>query len=255
MKVKKAILITGAGSGIGKATAELFHRQGWRVGLLDINGLALQALSDQLDNCWYRQLNVTDADAVTAAIVSFAQVHDNKLDCLFNSAGILYMGAFEDVALDDHHRTFDVNVSGLMNCCYAALPYLKNAGNAVVLNMSSASALYGVPQLASYSASKFAVRGLTEALNIEWQPYGIQVCDLMPPFVNTPMVNEQARTPKVVQRLGVNLQAEDVAKAAWKALQDKQVHHPVGLQFSALMNLSKLLPSNFTRLIMSVLSR
>ncbi|MCG8610413.1 MAG: SDR family NAD(P)-dependent oxidoreductase, partial [Pseudomonadales bacterium] len=162
---------------------------------------------------------------------------------------------FEQIELTEHRRTFDINVMGLMNVCHAAFPFLKETKGAKIINMSSASALYGVPHLASYSASKFAVRGLTEALNIEWQKFDIHVCDVMPPFVNTPMVTEQEVTPAVVKRLGVNLDPDDVANAAWTAMNNQAVHFPVGLQFASLMRMSKVLPAKATRLMMDVLSR
>jgi short-subunit dehydrogenase len=122
--------------------------------------------------------------------------------------------------------------------------------------MSSASALYGVPHLASYSASKFAVRGLTEALDLEWRRHGIRVQDLMPPFVNTGMVNKQAFEAPVVRRMGVKLSADDVARAAFDTLQgDPRVHVPVGLPFRFTVLLEKVMPQRATRALMAWLSR
>ncbi len=101
-----------------------------------------------------------------AAVAAFAATAEGRLDVLFNSAGVLRMGHFEDLSAEQHRFTLDVNVAGTLQMFLAALPYLKKARRPRVINMSSASALYGVPHLASYSASKFAVRGLTEALGI-----------------------------------------------------------------------------------------
>jgi short-subunit dehydrogenase len=121
--------------------------------------------------------------------------------------------------------------------------------------MSSASALYGTPHLASYSASKFAVRGLTEALNIEWANHDIRVSDIMPPFVNTNMVKSQQYQAPVLKRLGVTLDAEDVAKAVWRSVGSDSVHHPVGKKFKAAMLTNKLLPTQASRKLMALLSR
>src|SRR5690554_2626786 len=185
----KNILITGAGSGIGLATARLFHERGWTVGLLELDPAALEAAAAQLgsERVWQRAVDVTDAAALKAAIDAFAEAQAGRLHCLFNCAGLLDIGRFEDVDLARHERMMRVNVLGVLNGCHAAFPYLKATPGARVVNMSSASALYGVPQFASYSASKFAVRGLTEALNLEWAEHDITVSDIMPPFVSTNM--------------------------------------------------------------------
>jgi NAD(P)-dependent dehydrogenase (short-subunit alcohol dehydrogenase family) len=249
------ILISGAASGIGAATARLFHARGWRVGLLDVDAQALGALAAELDGAWHTRLDVVDAGAVRAALADFCAQSGGQLRLLFNGAGVLCTGAFVDIDLAQHARLVQINVLGLLNLCHAAFPYLKATPEAQVINMSSASALYGVPQLASYSASKFAVRGLTEALELEWREHGIRVGDLMPPFVDTPMVRNQARRPPVMRRLGVRLQAEQIAEAAWQQAQRSMVHRPVGLQFGVLFNLGQVAPGWVNRLLMGWLSR
>ncbi|MGE8296812.1 MAG: SDR family oxidoreductase [Pseudomonas sp.] len=249
------IVISGAASGIGAATARLFHARGWRVGLLDVDAQALGALAAELDGAWHTRLDVVDAGAVRAALADFCAQSGGQLRLLFNGAGILRTGAFVDIELEHHARLVQINVLGLLNLCHAAFPYLKATPEAQVINMSSASALYGVPQLASYSASKFAVRGLTEALELEWREHGIRVGDLMPPFVDTPMVRNQARRPPVMRRLGVRLQAEQIAEAAWQQAQRSMVHRPVGLQFGVLFNLGQVAPGWINRLLMGWLSR
>lgn len=249
------MLISGAASGIGAATARLFHARGWRVGLLDVDEGALAALAAELGGAWYAPLDVVDAAAVQAAVAEFCTQGDGQLRLLFNAAGILRTGAFVDIELEQHTRLVQINVLGVLNLCHAAFAYLKATPGAQVINMGSASALYGVPQLASYSASKFAVRGLTEALELEWREHGIRVGDLMPPFVDTPMVRSQAQRPAVMQRLGVRLEAEQIAAAAWKQAHASAVHRPVGLQFGVLFNLGQITPGWINRLLMAWLSR
>lgn len=249
------ILITGAASGIGAATARLFHARGWQVGLLDMDGVALGRLADELGGVWCRVLDVTDAQAVGQALASFCQLHDGLLRVLFNGAGILRTGAFESIDLAEHQRLLQINVLGLLNLTHAAFPYLKAAQGAQVINMGSASGLYGVPLMASYSASKFAVRGLTEALELEWRAHGIRVGDLMPPFVDTPMVASQAVRPPIIRRMGVRLQAEHIAEAAWQQVQAHRVHRTVGVQFGLLHALGQITPAAITRALMAWLSR
>lgn len=195
------ILISGAASGIGAASARLFHRRGWRVGLLDIDAEALRGLAAELPGAWQRAVDVSEPDAVGEALAQFCA--DGRLRLLFNCAGILRFGRFEEVALEDHARLLAINLQGVLNCCHAAFPFLRATPQAQVLNMGSASGLYGVPEMAVYSASKFAVRGLTEALELEWRRHGIRVADLMPPFVRTPMVAGQTYRPPVLRRLGL----------------------------------------------------
>lgn len=250
------MLITGAASGIGAATASRFAQAGWTLGLLDVNSEALEQLQARLgDQHWIRTCDVTDPDSVTEAVAGFGRFSNNQLHLLFNCAGILHIGQFEDIAMADHARIIDINVTGLMRMSHEAFPLLKATPRARVINMSSASATYGTPHFASYSASKFAVRGLTEALNIEWQAHDILVQDIMTPFVKTPMVASQSFRAPVIERLGVKLTAEDLAEEIWKAHQSDHVHHLVGLQFKTLVVSNKWLPSGLTRRVMGYLSR
>lgn len=252
----KTMLITGAASGIGAATARRFAREGWTLGLLDINGEALDNLNKSLGGQhWTRQLDVTNDQAVCEAIEAFSEFSNGQLDLLFNCAGILHIGQFEDIAMADHARIIDINVTGLIRMCKAAFPLLQKTLGARVINMSSASAMYGTPHFASYSASKFAVRGLTEALNIEWKAHDILVQDVMTPFVKTPMVESQTFRAPVIERLGVSLTAEDLAEEVWNASASQDVHHLVGMQFKSLSFASKWLPNIFTRNLMSILSQ
>lgn len=249
------ILITGAASGIGAATARLFHARGWQVGLLDVDGVALGRLADELGGAWFQVLDVTDTQAVEQALAAFCQLQQGRLRVLFNGAGILRTGAFESIDLAEHQRLLQINVLGLLNLTHAAFPYLKAAHGAQVINMGSASGLYGVPLMASYSASKFAVRGLTEALELEWRAHGIHVGDLMPPFVDTPMVASQSQRPPIIRRMGVRLQAEHIAEAAWLQVQGHRVHRTVGVQFGLLHALGQITPAAITRALMAWLSR
>lgn len=249
------ILVSGAASGIGAATARLFHQRGWHVGLLDINAAALTELAAELGGAWHRALDVSDAEAAAAALADFTAGEKGRLRLLFNCAGILRVGRFEEISLAEHVRIVQVNVIGLLQMTHAAFPYLRAMPGAQVINMGSASGVYGTPQFASYSASKFAVRGFTEALELEWQRYDIRVGDLMPPFVRTPMVSSQASVPPVLRRLGVDLEAGDIAEAVWLQAHDARVHRPVGGQFSWLYRLGQVTPSAVMRVLMRWVSR
>lgn len=252
----KTMLVTGAGAGIGAATARRFAREGWILGLIDIEGDAVDTLNTELGGRhWHRGLDVTDAEAVAAALGDFGTFVNGRLDILFNCAGILRVGHFEQIPADVHRHVMEVNVLALMELTHQAFPLLKTTPGARVINMSSASALYGIPHFASYSASKFAVRGLTEALNLEWRHHDITVQDIMPPFVKTKMVSSQTFQAPIIDRLGVDLEAEDIAEAVWKACSGAEVHNPVGLQFKSLVIGNKWLPTSFTRQLIGLLTK
>ncbi|MDX1587678.1 MAG: SDR family oxidoreductase [Oleiphilaceae bacterium] len=255
--IPKSLLITGGAAGIGLAVAQRFAREGWRIGLIDRDPRALQTAADALGEacCGHWAVDVTDAAALGRAVDAFAALVEGRIRILFNSAGILRTGAFMDMEPAVHHQTMAVNVNGVINACHSAYPYLRDCPGARVINMSSASALYGVPAFASYSASKFAVRGLTEALDIEWAADDIRVVDMMPPFVKTGMLDSQKDTPRIVDRMGVNLVAEDVAEAVWAARDSGAVHHPVGMSFRWLVRASKWVPVGANKALMQWLSR
>lgn len=246
-----SILISGASQGIGAAAAKLFYSQGYKVGIYDINAVQAQQLAEQLGpNAKAGLLDVANIGHWRAALAEFCQ-WAGGLNILINNAGVLYSGAFEETDIAAHHRTIDINVKGVINGCHAALPYLKQARSARIINLSSASAIYGQADLASYSASKFAVRGLTESLDVEWQKYGIRVLDVMPLFVQTAMVKDM--DAESIRKMGVNLTPDDVAEqiyrlATLKAHALTPTHHPVGLKTKVLFSLSKISPQFVNRI-------
>jgi len=220
----KSIFITGASAGIGKATALLFANQGWFVGIADVNAAGLEELKKNSKGKigYAAVLDVTDANAVSSTLKDFSAASGGKMDVLFNNAGILRTGPFEDIPLKDHHAILNINAGGMINCTYHALPYLKNTKGSRVINMSSIASIIGSPTEVTYSSSKFWVRGFTEALHVEWKRYGIHVCDIMPCYVSTPMVKQNPG--KFVDSVGVYITAEDVAATVWKAAKSKRLH-------------------------------
>src|SRR5512143_476792 len=175
MRATKTIFITGAASGIGRATAKLFAERGFFVGLYDLDEKGLAALRAEIgtSNSCMGVLDVGDIDDFKKNVDDFGRTTGGRMDALFNCAGILRMARFEHLPPEESHKQIQVNVIGVINGVYAALPLLEETEGSCILNMSSASAIYGVPELAVYSASKFAVRALTEALEIEFRKKGI----------------------------------------------------------------------------------
>jgi NAD(P)-dependent dehydrogenase (short-subunit alcohol dehydrogenase family) len=249
---RSTVFITGAASGIGRATASLFAQRGWLVGVADIDDAAVAALARELgpDRAWSCRLDVTQEREWEQALAGFVE-HAGRLDLLVNNAGILISGPFTANPLARHHALVEVNVKGVLNGCHFARPYLLRTPGARVINLSSASAEYGQASLATYSATKFAVRGLTEALNVEWQADGIRVMDVMPLFVRTAMVDGMDAAS--VRRLGVRLTAEDVARVVFKAAEYKgsfgKVHWPVGWMARLLHAIGGAGPDRVSRFV------
>lgn len=230
---KKSILITGAASGIGRETALFFAKKDWFVGIFDVNDAGLKSLASEIgsSNCFSGIMNVTDPPEVQKGIDAFVKAAGGKLNVLLNNAGILKFGLFERVGLSDHHKIVDVNIKGCLTCIYYGLPYLKNTPGARIINLSSISSLYGTPELSVYSATKHALSAMTEALDIELEPYGIKVCDIKPPYVRTPMLEpgKDVKSMKAINYLGGQLSAGKIAKIIWRAAHGNKLHWNIGL--------------------------
>jgi NAD(P)-dependent dehydrogenase (short-subunit alcohol dehydrogenase family) len=241
----ESIFVTGAASGIGWATAELFAAKGWRIGAADRDPVGLARLVDRLgaDRCHAEVFDVTDEGAYRTALGRFTALTGGRLDVLFNCAGVLRCGAFERQSALDDELMLRINVLGVTTGIRAALDVLKATPGARIISMASAASIYGVPEEAVYSASKFAVRGLTEALDIELEPYGIRVCDVMPPVVRTPMVTEQRYQPGVNQSPATWASAEQVAEVVWQAAHRHRLHWLTSREVRILARLIGLIPS------------
>ena len=251
----RTVFITGAAAGIGRATALTFARKGWTVGGYDLDEAGLATLVTEVEavgaTAVVGRLDVSDADAFRDAVDDFVR-QTGRLDVLVNNAGILLAGKFEDIDVARHQKEIDVNVRGVVNGAHAAHPHLKPGSTLV--NLCSASAIYGQAELANYSATKFFVRGLTEALDIEWGPQGIRVVALWPLFVQTAML-EGVRTG-TTDTLGVRLGPQDVADEILATVEPgraaraiHQVHFPVGRQTQVLSVASRFSPAWLTRVV------
>ncbi len=242
---RRSVLVTGAAAGIGRAVAKRFAAEGWLVGAYDVDEAGLASLAAHLgDAVVTGHLDVRDAAQWQAALDHLTAHTGGCLDVLVNNAGILQAGRFAEIPLEAQRRTVDVNVTGVLNGCYVAHPYLRSTPGAHVVNLASASAIYGQPELATYSATKFAVRGLTEALDLEWAPDDITVRALWPLFVQTAMVDGVSTGS--TRSLGVRLTAEDVADEVLAAVRPGRrlsAHRGVGRQARMALASAGVTPS------------
>lgn len=232
----KAIFITGGGSGIGRAVARLFARRGWRVGVSDVNEKGLEETIALIGGGMASRylLDVRDREAWVACLDAFTETSGGRLDVLFNNAGIGTGGPLADATFDELDRTVAINLMGVINGARIGYDYLARTPGSCLLNTASASAIYGSSGLATYSATKFGVRALTEALDGEWSPANIRVRDIVPAFIETPLLDGIAGRSNhtirdTVTAAGLELTSvETVAEAAWEAVHGDKVHTYVG---------------------------
>lgn len=250
---QQTIFITGAASGIGRATALFFAGKGWFVGLYDLNEQALASLHAEIgeENSCSQAMDVTDEQSVARAVDHFAHHSGRRMDVLFNNAGILRMGNNHTIPLLEQRRIIDINVCGILNCIACCFELLHTTSGSRIINMSSASSLAGVPQLAVYAASKAAVSSLTESLHMELGDHGIFVCDVRAPYVKTPLLDQKVRAASV-EKLGVKLTAQDVARTVFTATCNRSLHNDTKgiLPLRALLSL----PGWISRPVLKVLT-
>lgn len=261
----KSVFITGAGSGMGREGAKLFHAKGWRVGAIDRNEGGLATLNEELggDRLWTRAVDVTDRAALDSALADFCAGNSGGgLDMMWNNAGIGESGWFEDVPYDAAMRVVDVNFKAVLTGAYASLPYLKKTPGSLMFSTSSSSGTYGMPRLAVYSSTKHAVKGLTEALSVEWQRHGVRVADVLPGLIDTailttttnhssdggaPMTAEQLRATAPKKGMLRLMPASSVAETAWQAYHHQKRLHWYVPKSIRLIDLFKGLSPEFLR--------
>ncbi|GBG30877.1 Dehydrogenase/reductase SDR family member 7B [Hondaea fermentalgiana] len=188
---KRVILVTGAASGIGLRTVQMFMAKGWFVGAFDINEDALEkALGDSV-SLVKGIVDVCDAESCKRAVQTLCSAAPGgAVDVLFNCAGILSIGEFERIPLERQQSIIDINCKGVINMTMACLPALKESRGCIV-SMASLSAVAGVPFHATYAASKAFVFSFTEGLRSELVQYGVRVCDVSVDYVSSPMTATQ----------------------------------------------------------------
>jgi len=185
-------VITGAGSGIGRASAVEFARAGARVVAADLNGASVAETAEQV------RAAGGQAEVVVVDVTRYEQVERmvqtalekfGRLDVLFNNAGLPQaFTPFEDSTDELFNRIFDVNVRGVFYGCRAAIPQMKAQGGGVILNTASTAGIRPRPGLAVYNASKGAVITLTKSLAVELAPFRIRVVSICPVATDTPML-------------------------------------------------------------------
>ena len=210
---KKIAVVTGAGSGIGKAIARELGNRDFKVVVTDIDVAAAEATSKLIADSTYLQLDVTNPEQ-SHQIAEDVFTSNGGLDVWVSNAGISKMQKYVDVSPADLKRTFEVNTYGIFYCGQAAAKIMiKNNIKGRIINTASMAAKQGrVPYLSDYVASKFAVLGLTQAMAFELAPHGILVNSVCPGFVATPMQDRELKweadlrglNPEDVKQMWIN---------------------------------------------------
>lgn len=252
---RKCIFVTGAASGLGREVSRYFAEKGWFVGLADVNEAGLQETANMLPagQCSIHSLNVTDRAQWKAVVADFAGQTGGKMDVLFNNAGVGSGGPIQDMADADIDRMIAINVAGVINGIRACFPYLQATSDSCVLNTASAAGIYGSPGLSVYSATKFAVRGLTEAHDIEWRGLGIRSRSLMPGFIDTNIIgaiepgSNQSGKDRLIEA-GVEVSPVSIiGPAAWDAVHGDKVHTTVNKMAKQLAFAARWFPGRLRK--------
>jgi NAD(P)-dependent dehydrogenase (short-subunit alcohol dehydrogenase family) len=244
-KTRKSIFITGAASGMGRETARLFAKKGWFVGGYDVNEAALEDLQAELGaaNCLVRRLDVTKREDYRAALDDFGPAAGGRLDLLYNNAGIGRGGPFAEQPFEDIVAVVQVNLLGVLIGIYEAIPLLKATPGSLCFTTSSSSATFGMPGIAVYSATKHAVKGLTEALSVEFKAMGVRVADVLPGLIDTPILPPGAVAAAPKEGMFRAIPPAEVAKVVWAAYHDEaRLHWFVPPEIAELDKASALSP-------------
>ena len=219
----KTALITGAGSGIGRACALAFAREGARVALVGRRKDRLEKVAKEMGEAEVFSADISNKEKVDL-LVNQASARLGSLNILLNNAGVLLPGTAESVSDGDWDRTFEVNVRGLWLLSRAVLPHMRKAGGGSIINMSSVLGLVGARNRAAYSASKGAVTMLTKCMALDHAADKIRVNCICPAFVETELTSDfitNAPDPAAALRDRINLhpigrlgQPQDVAGMA-----------------------------------------
>jgi NAD(P)-dependent dehydrogenase (short-subunit alcohol dehydrogenase family) len=249
----KLALVTGAGSGIGRATALALAREGMRVVVVDRDERAAEDVGRALgaQSALVVTVDVSDREAMRALA---ARVHGiaPALDVLVNNAGIAQAGRMIDTSLEDWDAVMDVNLGGVLHGCHFFVPNMvKRGAGGHVVNMSSMVGLVALPGVIAYTTSKFAVRGLSEGLRAELAPHGIGVSAICPGVTRTNISGAMrfsdalSGNKATLQRFGGSFghSPDSVARAVVRAIRGNRGTVPVALETRALAMLGRISPT------------
>ncbi|WP_108811776.1 SDR family oxidoreductase [Sphingorhabdus sp. Alg231-15] len=252
---QKSIFITGGASGLGREVARYFAGKGWFIGIADINDAGMAETASMLPEgqSSVHRLDVTSRANWKSAVADFATITGGTMNVLFNNAGIGEGGPIEEMTDEDIDLMIAINFTGCISGTRACFEMLKNTPDSCVLYTASAAGIYGVADLSVYSATKFAVRGLAESHDLEFNKYGIKSRSLMPGFVDTNIISDVVegtnQTGKErLEESGVLVSPVSIiGPAAWEAVHGKKVHTPVNKMAKQLAFAARWMPGRLRK--------
>ncbi len=186
--INAVVVVTGAGSGIGRAMVHAFARRGARVVVTDVDAARAATVAAEVaaaqGQATAHALDVSDAAAVQALAAEVHAAH-GRVDVLVNNAGVCLGGPVEELSLADWHWITDINYWGVVHGVHAFVPLFRAQGHGHIVNVASMAGLVGLPFVVPYCATKFAVVGLSEALNTELKTHGVRVTTVCPGATRT----------------------------------------------------------------------
>ena len=254
----RTAVITGGAGGIGRAIAVSLARRGCHLALADIDEIGMAGTADLVRESGVRvsrhRLNVADRAAV-ADLPDIVTSEHGGVDLLFNNAGVAVGGTFEQVTDEDFEWLFEINFWGVVRMTRAFLPLLRTSGDARVVNISSVYGLIAPPEQVAYAASKFAVRGLSEALRHELEGTGVGVTVVHPGGIAT-SIAEKARMPagvseeEIARRLRryrklLRLPPEVAGETIVRGVERRQARVLIGSDAKVISIVARLLPVSY----------
>jgi len=186
----KTAVITGGGSGIGRAIATIFAQQGAKIYIIDVDEKGaeetVKSIAGAAGSAAFKKCDISSKDAVDTVITEI--IAEGGLDILVNNAGIAHVGSIEQVSPEVIDRLFAVNVKGMYHTIYAAIPHFKEKGG-VILNMASIASIVGITDRFAYSMTKGAVNGITLSVARDYLAYNVRCNSISPARVHTPFVD------------------------------------------------------------------
>jgi short-subunit dehydrogenase len=198
----KVALVTGASSGIGRATAERLAREGWRVLLVARRADRLEALASELEGARALAADLTDEDAPER--LRQAAEQEGALHLLVNNAGSAWRSSFAEGGADNVRRTMELNSDSVVRLTEALLPLLRRSAPSAIVNVSSTAGRLAFAKQGAYAASKFALAGWTEALRLEERSHGVHVGLVLPGFIDTEGFPQRGLTKRRLTRWAVS---------------------------------------------------
>lgn len=234
--MSKVVLITGASSGMGKATAEFLSINGFTVYAATRDIKAFKDNKNQ--NIIPIELDLTDQNSIDKA-VEFIKSNHKKIDILVNNAGYGLVSTVEDVTQEEMFEQFNINVFGVLRVCKSVIPLMRENRNGIIINISSFLGKIGLPLLTLYNSSKYALEGITDSLRYELKDFNIRVHSIMPGFFDTKFARENLVTntktfdkdspyshlvsslaPTIVQQINNGNSADEVAQMILEIIQN-----------------------------------